>query len=85
MTDVAIPASVANCKPPAEGLLEITRSMRTSSWLAAIFSIRFLSVVPPPEINTAKRSGLRGGKRKVVGEAAALFTCAPFHSRTTLT
>ena len=39
------------------GLLAITNEIRTVSRPNAIFSSKFLSVVPPPEISTAMRSG----------------------------
>ena len=41
----------------AVGLLETTSAISTGNCPAAIFSIKFRSVVPPPEIRTAMRKG----------------------------
>ena len=61
MTSHLNPASVARAMPPQSGRLAMTSGMTAGNVPAVIFATRFVSVVPPPEIKTAKRIGRSRG------------------------
>src|SRR6516225_9165186 len=56
-TSARRPARRARSSPKASGLLEITKTIWAASRPSAMWSIRFCSVVPPPESRTAMRIG----------------------------